>query len=800
MTTEIVKDNTAPAAEAAPPAERGLSRAAARRRVTAERVAYAAGGVLAAVGPQTDILWLHGPAVVVGAGSLMYLWERTKAQDGPGLLVSCQRALPLLTWSATYTASLAVSGSSWWEFAAPAAWTALNWIAVPLTRSRGLRRAVATLPQRVAAQAPAPSAAAQTPSGEDPYADGLRQMWAASAATGDTGLVDIRQYTPDRPDFEAVILAPAGQPLPRTLDPAPPYTAARRTVAAVFDVPEEAVTCQPVPGFGPGRLAVRVAPSLAAEQAPQAADGGLEELWSTYVSAPGGAAPGVELVNHRFEDDDKGQPHRLAMRIAAPQSKKLRIDPDTLCSALDLHDTSRLVIEGAGPREAVAYVYRTNPLLDIRPPTAEDLTMDASGRVSIGIAHDGKPAKIAFFNPQTGRAQHGITAGTTGAGKSGLMRILGAAQRRSGIVSWMADVQGGMSMPEMDGRIDWFARGEEETMSMLRAAHQVKRYREAHSNSQGRGDFDINGPWKLLLLTLDEINRLLSSLDQDVRKEAAWMIGDLQKTGQKVGIGVDLAVQSLHLKELGDNHEIREKGKEGHVLLMRTASSSTQSMGLDGILPPGQHVTLIPERIYEGASAEALFEGTEEEGIPTFGMANLITEGKVVLMRTFVMNKVDGRYPELEALMDSCPLPTLTESEARAAGPGYASRHLTATPGTAPARPAAATAQLNEELERVVTALEAHAPAEETAAAPASEPEPFLPPAPLAFGKKPTLKQRVLDALKDQPEGLQLRDIRKALGCGTEGGPSSGSVNNAVSELTAEGALAGLGGGTYRLP
>ncbi|GAB2891737.1 hypothetical protein [Streptomyces mayteni] len=782
MTTEITTNE--------PPVlvERGLSPAAARRLTKLERLMYTAGGALGAVGPQLDIVPLNIGAMTVGVGAVAYLWNRT--DNSPNLLVSCQRALPLLTWSATYTASMAVPGSSWWEFAAPAAWTALNWLAVPLTRSRGLRRAVDNLPQRITTQDQTPAthgASAAGPAGTgNPYADGLARMWAASPATGDTSLVGISQYALERPDFEAMILAPAGQPLPRTLDPAPPYTAARRTIAAVFDVPEGAVTLKPVPGYGPGRLAMRVAPSLAAEQAPQAAGaGGLEELWATYVFAPDGAAPGVTLVDYRFEDDDHGRPHRITMRIAARQSKKLRIDPDALCSALDLQDTSRLVIEGAGPREAVAYVYRTNPLLDVRPPTTEDLTMDASGRVAIGIAHDGKPARIAFFNPQTGRAQHGLTAGTTGAGKSGLMRILGAAQRISGIISWMADVQGGMSMPEMDGRIDWFARGPEETMEQLRTLHRVKVYREAHSNAQGRGDFDINGPWRLIMWTGDEVNRLLSSLDQEMRKEAAWMIGDLQKTGQKVGIGIDLALQSLHLKELGDNHEIREKGKEGHVLLMRTASSSTQNMGLDGILPPGQHVTLIPERIYEGASAEAIFEGNEEEGVPTFGMANLITEGKVILMRTFVMNKVDGRYPELEQLMDSRPMPALTDGEAAAAGPAYTSRHLAATPGTTPARPAA-------------DAMEAQAPAE-AAATPATEQESFLPPPP-AFGKKPTLKDRVLKTLKDHPDGLARREIRKAVGCGTDDGPAAGSVNNTIDQLTEEGTIVACGGSVYRLP
>ncbi|GAA3312144.1 hypothetical protein GCM10020295_83200 [Streptomyces cinereospinus] len=374
--------------------------------------------------------------------------------------------------------------------------------------------------------------------------------------------------------------------MPRTLD--------ERAIAGVFDVPVDAVATAPVPGYGPGRLAIQVAPRLAEARRVrealevEAEDPGaaLERIWAEHVNNTGGAAPGVDLVAYAIGED------QIRLRIAAPRGKTLRVNHEALCSALGIDDISRLVMEGAGPREAVVYIYRANPSSTSGPPTKEDLTMDDRGRISIGVAHDGTVARIQLFNFDTGRAQHGITAGTTGAGKSGLMRLFGAAQRISGVISWMADVQGGMSMPEMEGRIDWFAKGPEETMQQLRALHAVKRYREDHSN--GRGDFDFHGPWRLIQWTGDEINRLLSSLDQDVRKEAAWMIGDLQKTGQKVGIGIDLAVQSLHLKELGDNHEIREKGKEGHVFLLRTASSSTQGMGLDGIAPIGAHISPHP--------------------------------------------------------------------------------------------------------------------------------------------------------------------------------------------------------------
>ncbi|TLQ39002.1 hypothetical protein [Streptomyces marianii] len=761
MTTEIVK------AEAAA-GERGLTRKTARRLALAERLVYGAAGTWATIGPHMEVpWWAHGAAVATGAVTGIRLWKRTAGDDWTGQLASAMRALPVLGWSGTYTTGLLAPVFDYpngWPMLASAAWTAVMVPMAPWTRSKGLRRAVENLPVSY-------EEAAETVEGEPvTFEDHMRALWNRSKDTGDTTLEGIQQYSHDEPDFEAIVLAPAGQAVPRTLD--------ERAIAGVFDVPVDAIDTKAVDGYGPGRLAIQVAPRAAERRRAaealetEAEEPGtaLERIWAEHVNCTGGAAPGVDLVAYSIGEE------QIRLRIAAPRGKTLRVNHEALCSALGIDDISRLVMEGAGPREAVVYIYRANPLLEVRAPTAEDLTMDDRGRISIGVAHDGTVARIQLFNFDTGRAQHGITAGTTGAGKSGLMRLLGAAQRISGVISWMADVQGGMSMPEMEGRVDWMAKGPAETMQQLRALHAVKVYRETHSS--GRGDFDFHGQWRLIQWTGDEINRLLSSLDQDIRKEAAWMIGDLQKTGQKVGIGVDLAVQSLHLKELGDNHEIREKGKEGHVFLLRTASSSTQGMGLDGIAPIGAHISPIPERIYEGAGAKELFEGTAAtEGVPTPGMGWLITEGKAILFRTFVLAKVDGRYPQLEELMDGAPMPTLTPGEARAAGAAYARR---GTPAPAPA----------------MAPEPATAPAPQDAAGEGAEaPSPFA-----AAAKTPTIRERILAALAEQPEGMALRDIRKAAGCGTEDGPSTGSVNNEVNKLAAEGALLSLGKGIYRLP
>ncbi|WP_455355972.1 hypothetical protein [Streptomyces sp. SYSU K217416] len=771
MTTDVVKADTTAG-------ERGLTRKTARRLAWAERTAYGAAGTWAAIGPQMDVpWWAHGASLATGALTGIVLWKRSDTEDWTRRLTSSMRALPVLGWSSAYTAGLlapVLDYPNGWPMLGAAAWTAVMIPMAPWTRSKGIARAVDNLLPVLAGEPEVVQGEPVT------FEDHMRALWNQAQATGDTTLEGIRQYNQDEPDFEAVVLAPVGQAVPRTLD--------ERAIAGVFDVPVDAVATKAVDGYGPGRLAIQVAPRLAEARRTaealeaEAEDPGaaLERIWAEHVNCTGGAATSVDLVAYSIGEE------QIRLRIAAPRGKTLRVNHEALCSALGIDDISRLVMEGAGPREAVVYIYRANPLLHVRAPTVEDLTMDDRGRISIGVAHDGSVARIQLFNFDTGRAQHGITAGTTGAGKSGLMRILGAAQRISGVISWMADVQGGMSMPEMEGRIDWMAKGPAETMQQLRALHAVKEYREA--NSRGRGDFDFHGPWRLIQWTGDEINRLLSSLDQEVRKEAAWMIGDLQKTGQKVGIGVDLAVQSLHLKELGDNHEIREKGKEGHVFLLRTASSSTQGMGLDGIAPIGAHVSPIPERIYEGGGAKELFEGTAAtEGVPTPGMGWLITEGKAILFRTFVLAKVNGLYPQLEKLMDGRPMPTLSPGEARAAGAAYA-RRGTAEAGKATDGPSAPSGTRGGRNEADDKAKEADEDLPEA-------------PSPMAAtkAKAPTIRERILAALEGHPDGMALKEIRTAVGCGTEGGPATRSVNNEVSTLANEGVIVGIGKGVYHL-
>ncbi|MGW1947345.1 helix-turn-helix domain-containing protein [Streptomyces sp. NPDC001940] len=736
------------------------------RRVLAERTSYALAAAGMAVGPQLDdSAWSYLASGGIGLGTLAWLYAKTKDPDqGLGMLTRAQRAIPFLTAAGNYVANLITPGFNWWEVVAPAAWASLmGWMA-PLTRSAGL---VLELSEQQAQAGPAR---------ELTYTEFLAAKW--QQATGDgTRLVSITPFRADRPDFEAVVVAQAGKAVP---------TFTEVQLAAAFDFPVGTVKMRPVQGSGPGRMRLVARPT---SEDVEAVAEGIRGLWETAVCAPGKAAPGVELLDYRAE------PHRIVLLVASPPGKEIHLPHTAICSAFGIDDPSRLVIETDGIRQGVVSIYKTNPLMKVRKATVEDLTMDSKGRVTIGVCHDGKPARMRLWDPSQG-ALRGITAGVTGAGKSVLQNLILAAEKRSGVVSWVGDVQGGMSLPEAEGRVDWFAKGPVETLLMLTAAHAVMKYRERLSNEMGRGDFALGRPWPLINITLDEINRLLSHPDEAMRKATAYLIADIQKTGRKVGIGIRLAVQSLHLKDLGDDDAIRQQGKVGALFLMRTASSSTKEMGLDGIAPAGFQMENIPARIYENGQIEALFSGKDDEdGESTAGMAYMFLDGRAKFMRTFFAEKVDGVYPDLIALYGDAPANGLTEGEAKAAQAGaaiYGVRH------TNPYADCDTLAQAFSDAPGSKPTADTPAPDDDSDGDGGESPVPFAGPfGDIPFGlsndpgEEPGLQDQILDLLADGP--MHLKDLREALP-----GFQPSSVSNACSQLKAKGLAKTLKRGVWQ--
>ncbi|MFE0726288.1 hypothetical protein ACFW4M_32845 [Streptomyces sp. NPDC058794] len=761
MTAETVTPAT-PAADVRPP----LSPTAARHLATVERIAYGAAGLATAIGPSTDLWQLHAAALGSGAGVLWRLWTRTRDREtgGPRLLTSCYKALPVLGLSTAYGVALAVPGTAWWEVAASVAVAGMSAVAVPLTRSRGLRRAAENLPATVAAQAPADEVEPE----QDGYEGDVARHWAASPATGTTRLAHVRQYHPGRPDFEAVILAQPGEAVPGNLD--------RRAVAAVYDVPEEAVRLAPVPGHGPGRIAVQVAPvEFLARQQHQAPGDQLAALWAAKVSAPKGVAPGVELVDHRIEAD------RIVMRVEAPDTQLLALPRLPLARALGVEDPELLMIETDGMAHGVVTLYREHPLLTVREATPDDLLMDRHGRIAIGMRHDGRPARWPLYDPELG-ALTDLLVGAPGSGKSVTLLTLIAAERANGIVSVVADAQDGMSLPEAEGRVFHFGAGQAEAAASLAAFSAVASYRQEVSAANGWGSFTLGKPWRLAILTMDEINRMIavdSGLPKPFRTWVAGMLGAGQITWRKVGMGVRIAGQSIHLADLGDSEKIRANAKNGTTWLGRVNSSMTRGMASD-MTTGTVEITPIPKYfgVTGAAELDAAWSGDEAPTGPvTAGTAWLIQSGQPYLSRVWRAVKENRTYPSLIGLMESSPLVDFTPAEADVFRRAY-----------------------DEALTIAVALLEgdedgggAPAPAAARPTEQAADAGTSRVPAPPATAR--TLQGLVLDALAGGQ--LRTREIRKAVGAGTDGGPSSGSVDNALQALQERGLVARVAHGVW---
>ncbi|MGK4578442.1 hypothetical protein [Kitasatospora sp. HPMI-4] len=782
MATDLAAPTTIPELPPASVADRGLTPKAARRWAWAERLLYGTGGVVTAIGPHMGNPLVRGIGTGLAAGALAgtawWLWKRSEHHHHT-LLVSCTRAVPLIGYAGTWLALQHIPGRPWWEYAIPAALTGLMGWWVPLTRSVGLRRVVARLedPELVfddeASVWEDEEPEEEDGLGFDPttFEGYLKARWALSPTTAGTTLEQIHQHDPDAPDFDAVIVAKAGQAVPRTVD--------RRTVAAVFDVPETVVELKPVPGSGPGRLALSVTPSQIEEDIEAA---GLQGLWERKVSGAGGAAPGMRMIDHQIGED------RIRILVEADEDRLIALPRRKLARALQVDDPDLLMVETDGMARGVVTVYREHPLINVPEPTIEDLTMDERGMITIGVRHDGRPFKMALYDPELG-AMTDLAVGAPGAGKSVFLNLLLIAERASGVVSIVADAQNGMSLPEAKGRVYSFATGLAGVAATLAAICALADYREQVSTANGWGGFKIGDPWRLVNVTIDEINLVLgaqAAVPPEFRKWCTGMIARGQQTGRKFGEGVRFAGQSIHVTDLGDAEKIRANAKQGTVWMGRVNSSTTRQMALD-MVTDGTEISSIPMYFGGGqGDVESAWSGAEApRGPVTAGMAWALQGGRATLMRVFKVIKENRTFPKLIELYEARPMPVLTEPEDAVFQAAYKEGYAIAEALLAGESGGGDGDGDEEDGGRKRR--------KKTAAVPTTPRPTVAIPAP-----PKSLRDQVLDALADgMPHPI--REIRSAVGVGTPDGPSVDSVANAVSKLAASGQLVQASHGVWRL-
>jgi hypothetical protein len=331
-------------------------------------------------------------------------------------------------------------------------------------------------------------------------------------------------------------------------------------------------------------------------------------IWDERVGSVGGALPASQLLGITAE--------------AAGWSASIALPPGQLTTAQALAATDRIasaysvsadsiVVEPALSAEqnrARLLVLTHNPLRDIQPFARPRLDR-SSGRLPIGTHADGTTAWWRLWVPGSGVC-HGLIAGTTGSGKSGLVNLLCTEIRHSGLaVLWLADPEQGESVPDWQDAADWFAGTIPEIRRMLQSAERIMNGRKSRRARQtwtdelgrarkGRGHFDPTPDEPQLNVIIDESPDVLA--DPECRRIVA-LIG---KKGRKLGVSVTVIAQVPSLAELGGDLTIRSMLSSTNIVMFRTSDKLSKQMGLPQDLPVNP--ANLPEAWPDGRSTAGL--------------------------------------------------------------------------------------------------------------------------------------------------------------------------------------------------
>ncbi|MEV7011950.1 hypothetical protein [Streptosporangium sp. NPDC051022] len=368
----------------------------------------------------------------------------------------------------------------------------------------------------------------------------------------------------------------------------------------------------------------------------------------------------------------------VELMLEVPQGQVISYDLPRLCSALGVDDPTRVAVETDGARRAIVTIYPSNPLAQVRAVTREDLVMDRHGRIITGVYHNGRPVRKRLFDPSTGSAQRFLLFGTTGAGKSRALQIELIAEKINGIVTWLADLKEGQSVPEARQNVDFYGSSQEAAILILRSGVAVAHERMRRYSAAGRNSFALGGD-PLLHVRVDEANRLLEK-GAPYREEATHLIKELGRTGRSVGVGVGLAAQAAHLEELGGSDTLRAMLKEGEVTLLRWSGSMMRQLVSDGLLPAGDQLMPIPKTLRPRTLVSQFDAFDDEDDAPgTQGTGYLLSgphpSSMMRHLRVGSIAPTPGLDPEILALYGDDEPARLEKASYKAAGEAYAARH-----------------------------------------------------------------------------------------------------------------------------
>ncbi|WP_103528967.1 hypothetical protein [Streptomyces sp. SM12] len=386
--------------------------------------------------------------------------------------------------------------------------------------------------------------------------------------------------------------------------------------------------------------------------------------------------PGSQLVDVR--ETELGRTFDVLLpRTGAGQTA---VDTRVIAQALDLdgeEPANRLHLLAKGSRKVQVTEMTRNPLQEGVALDLDALVLDEQGYVTVGRDIYGRPAKWRLAIPNPGKlgmnggqgmsAVHSFSSGTTGAGKSSLEETLLIAQRLNGMVGWLADGKLGAGFATWTRDVDWLIKSHYGAMCMAEAAAAVGRHRfSAQLKMQwrdedgyvmdGRSFFVPDEPFSAMQVTFDEFNAMTLQTTAGHVKPLLEAVSTLGRQTRSAGIGARIYVQIPNLDSIGTDKNagaIRDMLQSGNIALFRTARADIDSMSL-GSRSPAFRLQPIPERFPNGAGTAGL---------------GYIADGSDQFIQSRMMY-----HPNPVRIAQNLPLPTLTDTEAEAAGPAYLHR------------------------------------------------------------------------------------------------------------------------------
>ncbi|MFJ8351502.1 DNA translocase FtsK [Streptomyces sp. NPDC094153] len=710
-------------------------------RAKVEMAAYGASAAALAYVPSMNAVPAHLTALAISGGSTWWLYRKTKTRDFRRTLRSAQRMLGPITGGAVYAAAAVVPGRPWWEPVVAGLWGVGMSAALPITRSTWTP--------------PADATAAYPPG----FRGLVMRLWDEAEVAPGTWLENIEQtVSPQHPDFQCDVVAPAGKPVPRLSDV---------DIAACFGVPTDSVSLEEKHGHGPGRLRLSITPTRRQGDS-------IEDMWARRVARPGGAAPGSRITAVKSFPAQGDLPARGMVLAEVEPGEVIRVSPAQMCSAFGVKpEELRLVVEARGS-EALVTLYETAPLKSARRATRELLTLDAYGRYTIGTAHDGSDAKVSMMS--AAGTLHGFLVGVTGSGKTVALALMCAAWALAGLTNWVTSARPDAQMSAVGRHIDRHGAGPVFTWWMLKAAIALMDIR-GQINAEVGHDFSAHSPYPGLVLVLDEFNSLVG--DELLGDDIAEMTDVLAREGRKFGIGVVFAGQSLNLSKLGGQSSLRDQVQGGIGVVLRIASSSggIAARQATGGLAGDIDLAEIPDRFNASSSLLDRMNGTvtvEAPGETTQGVGHTVTGSEATMMRTlYVHLPKDGSPDGLDEIFpEGGGINTLTDREVEA---------LTALglwhDWTMPPPTGKDDSDGDGGTSGGFSGFEA-----------ADGIGSFAPPPAPSKPKKKTVKDQILQAVTRQMTAKEIRSLVDA---------AAGTVRNALSDLVTEGKLTQVDHGVY---